>query len=186
MTTRGDRLDPNDVLQHGQFDSAALLVLWCARKAFLPLLWIGLIIAVLLTQDAANLGNAIERELEGLDTPAEFFATLVSPFAGVLVAIVVRLIVGVVSFALAYPLTRWNDPSDYARGGKAGSYLRMWWDRVYMTRSFLSLRWSWAVRQEAADRLGTPGAILERCSPILTWANVILFAVFIAVLALTG
>ena len=48
MTPRGDRLDPNDVLRDGQFDSAALLVLWCARKAFLPLLWIGLIMAVVL------------------------------------------------------------------------------------------------------------------------------------------
>ena len=186
MTSHRDRLDPNDVLQDGTFDSAALLVLWCARKAFLPLLWIGLIAAVLLTQDAANLGNAIERELEDLDTPGEFFATLVSPFAGVLIAIVVRLIVGALAFTSAYPLTRWNDASDYARGGTAGSYLRMWWDRVYMTQSFRSLRWSWAVRQEAADRLGSRGTILELCSPILTRANVILFGLFVAVLAFTG
>lgn len=186
MSSPGQRLDPHDVLRDGEADSGALLVLWCARKTFLPLLWIGLTVAVLLTQDVANLGNAIEQELEGLDTPAEFLATLVSPFSGVLIAIVVRLIVGASAFALAYPFTRWNQSSDYPRGGRAGSHIRMWWDRVYMTRSFRSLRWSWAVRQEAADRLGRRGAKLELCSSILTWANVILFGTFIAVLAFAG
>ena len=186
MTPRDERLNPSDVLRDGELDSGALLVLWCARKSFFPLLWIGLIVAVLATQDVSSLGNEIQQEIESIDTPGEFFATLVSPFAGILIAFVVRLVVGGLAFLLAYPLTRWNRSSDYARGGKAGSYLRMWWDRVYMTRSFRSLRWSWAVRQEAADRLGRSGQILELLNPILTWANAILFGILIAVIALAG
>lgn len=186
MTQPDHRLDPNTMLRDGEFDPGALLVLWCLRKAVLPLLWIGIIVAVLATQNVANLGNEIQKEIESLDTPAEFLSTLVSPFAGVLIALVLRLLVGSSAFALAYPLTRWNQPSDYARRGKPGSYLRLWWDRVYMTRSYRSLRWSWAVRQEAADRLGRRGQILELCNPILTWANALLFAVLVVVIALAS
>ena len=186
MTSRDERLDPNSVLRNGEFDAAALLLVWCARKSFIPLLCIGLIIAVITTQDVANLGTEMQEELEGLTSPGEFLASLVSPFAGVIIALVVRLASGGVAFALAYPLTRWNRTSDYARRGKSGSYLRMWWDRVYMTRSFRSLRWSWAVRQEAADRLGRRGELLELCNPILNWASVILFVLFIVVTGLAA
>jgi len=171
------------VLRHGELDSAALLVLWLLKKAFFPLLWLGVIAAVLLTREVTNLGNEIEAEIEDLDTPADFVSALVSPFAGVLIALVVRLAVGVLAFALAYPLTRWIRPSDYGRSGRPGSYLRLWWDRVYMTQSFRSLRWSWVVRQEAADRLGRRGEILELCNPILTLANALLFAVLVVVIA---
>ena len=180
MTQPADRLDPNAVLRDGEFDAGALLLLWCVRKAFFPLLWIGLTVALLTTQDVAQLGDEIQERIENIDTPGEFLSALVSPFAGVLIALVVRLVVGALAFALAYPLARWNQSSDYARRGRPGSYLRLWWDRVYMTRSFRALRWSWVVRQEAADRLGRRGEILELCNPILTWANALLFAVFVA------
>lgn len=186
VTQPDNRLDANSVLQDGDFDSTALLVLWCLKKAFFPLLWIGLIVAVLLTQDAADLGEEIQAEIENLDTPGEFLSALVSPFAGVLIALVLRIAVGVAAFALAYPLARWNRPSDYARRGSEGSHLRLWWDRVYMTRSYRSLRWSWAVRQEAADRLGRRGRVLELCNPILTSANVLLFIVLVVVFTIAS
>ena len=82
------------MLGDGTFDATALLVLWCIRKAFFPLLLIGLSAAVVLGQDSASLGESLQRELEGLDTPGDLVSTLLSPFAGVIVAIVLRLAVG--------------------------------------------------------------------------------------------
>lgn len=183
MTPRDERLDPNDVLRDGTFDAAALLVLWLARKSFFPILWIGVGVAVVVTQDIANLGDEVQREIEGLDSVGDVLAVLVSPFSLILVALVLRLVVEVLAFGLAYPLSRWNRPSDYARRGSSGSYLRLWWDRVYLTRSFRSLRWSWAVRQGAADRLGRRGQILEFLSPVLSWVSALLFAALVIVIA---
>ena len=48
---------------------------------------------VKVTRDA-SLGESLQRELEGLDTPGDLVSTLLSPFAGVIVAIVLRLAVG--------------------------------------------------------------------------------------------
>ncbi len=186
LPTAGDKPDPTSVLSDGTFDATALLVLWCIRKAFLPLLWIGLSVAVVLGQDIASLGESLQRELEGLDTPGELVSTLLSPFAGVIVAIVLRLAVGAAAFALAYPIARWNQPSDYPAGRRMGSYVRLWWDRVYLTRAYRAQRWTWSVRQSAARRLGTRGGLFELCNPILTWTNVTLFAVFLIIVALTS
>ena len=186
MTQAQKRLDTDAMLRDGQFDATALLLLWCMRKAFLPLLWIGLTVAVLTKRDDASLGDALEAEIEGLDSASEFWAALLSPFSGVLIALALRVVVGLFGFALAYPITRWNRPSDYARRGKVGSYVRLWWDRVYLVRAYRSLRWSWAVRQAAADRLGRRGQILESCNPFLTFANLGFLVIFVVVLAVLG
>lgn len=185
MTPRDGRLDPNNLLRDGTFDAAALLVLWLARKSFFPILWIGVGVAVVVTQDVANLVDEVQREIEGLDSVGDVFAALVSPFSLIFVALVLRLVVELLAFGLAYPLSRWNRPSDYARRGSSGSYWRLWSDRVYLTLSFRSLRWSWTVRQAAADRLGRRGQILEFLSSALSWASALLFAALVIVIAIT-
>ena len=184
MTNPEERLDPDAVLRNGSFDPVALLLLWLARKSFLPVLWIGIGVAVVTTQDIANLGDEVQRELESLDSLGAVFAALASPFSLILVALLLRFVVEVLALALAYPLTRWNRPSDYARRGSSGSYLRLWWDRIYLAQSFRSLRWSWAVRQSAADRLGPRGQILEILSSVLSWASGLLLVVLVVVIAL--
>ena len=183
MTNPRERLDPDDVLADGTFDATALLCLWLAKKSFFPLLWIGVGFAVIITRDIASLGDELQSEIEALDSIGDFLAALVSPFSVIIVALLLRIVVGLLAFGLAYPLSRWNRPSDYARRGSSGSYLRLWWDRVYMTQSFRSLRWSWAVRQEAADRLGRRGQILEILSPALSWASFLLFGSLVLVVA---
>ena len=42
-----EEMDPALALRTGRFDPGAVLVLWCARKAFYPLFWLGLIFATL-------------------------------------------------------------------------------------------------------------------------------------------
>ncbi len=184
MTSPQERLDPNDVLREGTFDATALLVLWLARRSFLPILWVGIGVAVVITQDIANLGDEVQRELDSLDSLGAVFAALASPFSLILVALLLRFIVGALALALAYPLTRWNRHSDYARRGRSGSYLRLWWDRIYVAESLRSLRWSWTVRQSAADRLGGRGQILETLSEILGWVGVVLLVALVVVVVL--
>lgn len=184
MTNPDQRLEGDDLLRDGTFDPTALLLLWLARKSFFPVLWIGVGVAVIITRDIANLGDEVQRELDSLDSLGAALAVLASPFALIFVALLLRIIVDSLAFALAYPLTRFNRPSDYARRGRSGSYLRLWWDRVYLTRSFRSLRWSWAVRQSAADRLDRRGQILEIMSSVLSWTSGLLFAVLAVVIAL--
>lgn len=184
MTPPENRLDPTTVLRESTFDPTALLVLWCARKTFLPLLWGGVLVALVATQDVASLGDRIEQQLDSLNSPGELLASLVGPFALIILAVGLRLVVEALALGLAYPLTRGTDPTDYTRGSTVTRYSRMWWDRVYLTRSLRALRWSWAVREAAADRLGRRGRVLERCSTLLGWANAVLLAVLVVAIAL--
>ncbi len=185
MTVPNERLDPHHLLRDGTFDPAALLILWLGRKLFLPLLFAGVIVAVQVTQDVATLGDQIQQRIDALDTPGEFVAALASPFALILIAIALRVVVEAMAVVITYPLTRWNRPSDYPRAGTLGRYLRLWSDRGHLAGSFRSLRWSWAVRQAAADRLGPVGRVLEALSPALSWASAILFVALVAVIAAT-
>ena len=183
MTIPGKQPDPHDVLRDGRFDPAALLILWLGRKLFLPALLAGVIGAVQVTQDFAPLGEEIARRLERGDVPAEFYADLTWPVWLVFVALVLRAVVEIMAWALAYPLTRLTRPSDYPRGGMLGRYMRLWSDRVHLSGSYRSLRWSWVVRQEAADRLGPVGRVLEATSSAMSWASGLLLLALIAVIA---
>ena len=182
----GEDFHADELLRDGTFDSAALLVLWLVRKLFLPALFLGLIVAVLVTRDVDNLGAEIERSIDSLATPEGFLRALASPFALIIAALVLRLVVEVLALALTYPLMRWGGPSDYSRGGVFGSHIRLWMDRVHLTASLRSLRWSWAVRQAAADRLGHAGRVLEALSPLLSWVAALLFVLLVWVIATTG
>ena len=118
-----------------------------------------------------------------LDNAGEIIAAVLSPL--VLVAFGMRIVVAGLAFALAYPLTRWNQPTDYAHGRKRRSWIRLWSDRWHLTRAYRALRWTWAVRQVAAERLGELGQQLVRCGPVLRWASIVLFIVYLVTIILT-
>lgn len=181
-----DEFQPDELLRDGTFDPAALLVLWLARKLFLPALFLGLIIAVLLTRDVDNIGVEVQRSINSLTTPDGIVQTLASPFALIIAALALRLLVEVLALALTYPLMRGGRPSDYSRGGRLGSHVRLWADRLHLTASLRSLRWSWAVRQAAADRIGPTGRALEALSPVMSWVAALLLGVLVWVIATTG
>lgn len=185
MSVPSERLDPNDLLRDGAFDPAALLLLWIGRKLVLPLLLLGLSVAVLVTRDVGGLGDEIQRSIDNLDSPAQLLAALASPFSLIIVALVLRIGVELMALALTYPLTRWNRASDYPRAGALGRHVRLWTDRVHQAGSFRSLRWTWAVRQAAADRLGPVGRVLEALSPVLSWAAALLGVALVAAIAAT-
>jgi len=179
-------LDPAVALRTGRFDPGAVLVLWCARKAFYPLLWLGLIFATLSGRaDEIDEAGGVAEYIGTLDNAGEIIAAVLSPLVLVLVAFGMRIVVAGLAFALAYPLTRWNQPTDYAHGRKRRSWIRLWSDRWHLTRAYRALRWTWAVRQVAAERLGELGQQLVRCGPVLRWASIVLFIVYLVTIILT-
>lgn len=173
-------LDPALALRSGTSDARAVLLLWCYRKAWLPLLWIGLIAMTL-----AGIADPIAEAEAGLTGIGDWLPALVTPLAGVILALVVRLTAGWLALLLAYPLSRWTEPLHYPHRCRALSRSRLWIDRLYLTRAYGSLRWSWAVRQLAAEHLGDSGRRLMLCNPIMAWANVVLIAAFILIYTLT-
>lgn len=167
-------LQPGDALRPGRFDATVLLLLWCLRKTFYPLLWIGIIGAIVTDRFNTSL-------LAKLDTGPEIFSAVLTPLVGIALAIMIRVLVGILSFALAYPLSRSNTSSDYAHGRRTHSSIRLWSDRLYLTRAYRSLRWTWIVRSEAVIRLGDTGRRLALCDPVLRWLGAALFVVLVAI-----
>jgi hypothetical protein len=181
-----EELDPAVALRPGRFDPAAVLVLWCVRKAFYPLLWLGLIFATAGGRaDEIDEAGGVAEYIGTLDSASEIVAAALSPLVIVLLAFGLRIAVAGLAFALAYPLTTWNQPSDYAHGRRTRSRSRLWSDRWHLTRAYRALRWTWAVRQVAAERLGEPGRRLLRCGPVLRWASILLLTAYLVTILLT-
>ncbi len=181
-----EELDPAVALRPGKFDPAAVLVLWCLRKAFYPLLWLGLIFATTSGRiDEVNEAGGAAAYVTSFDSVGGFIAALLSPLAIIILAFGLRLAVAGIAFALAYPLTTWNEPADYAHGRKRQSRIRLWSDRWYLTRAYRALRWTWAVRHVAVSRLDRLGRRLETCGPIMRWASVVLAIAYIVTTFLT-
>ncbi len=168
-------LHPRDALQPGRFDATVLLLLWCLRKTSYPLLWIGIIGAMIT-------GRFNENLVADLDTVGEILRAVLSPLVGIALALMVRVLVGILGFALAYPLSRSNTSTDYAHGRRTRNSIRLWQDRLHLTRAYRSLRWTWIVRAEAVTRLGDTGRRLALCDPVLRWLGAALFIVLVSVL----
>lgn len=177
-----DPFDPSQALRSGDADARLVLLLWCLRKSFYPLLWLGLSIAVIAFDDV----NALNRRFASLSNPSEVVASLLSPMAGVVFAFGVRIVVGVLALVSAYPLTKATTRADYTAVSRTGGFFRLWWDRLYMARAYRSLRWTWAVRQFAAERLGRWGRIALRCSSWIRWSGVVLAGIFLIIIGSSG
>jgi hypothetical protein len=103
---------PALALRPGRFDSTALWMVWLLRRSIPPLLWSGLI-------SAAIVGQLEQASAEQLQTPAEIVDALLSPLAGVVLAVGARVGASVLALALAYPLARSAAPPDEHRRGSA-------------------------------------------------------------------
>lgn len=185
--TTVEDLDPAVALRSGRFDPAAVLILWCLRKAFFPMFWLGSIVATISGRiDELNEAGGASEYVTSFDSVGDFFAAVLSPLVIVMLALGLRLVVLGLALALAYPLTRWNQPTDYAHGRKRQSRTRLWSDRWQLTKAYRALRWTWAVRNVAVARLGGLGRRLEACGPILRWAGIALFIAYIVTFLLTA
>jgi hypothetical protein len=168
-------LDPAQALRPGRFDATALWAVWCLRRAAVPLLWLGLV--------GATLGGQADVSTEQFQSPREFLAALLSPAAGIAVAIAVRVLAGVGALVLAYPLAHAATAGD---GRWSALRVRPWFDRYYLTRALRAWRWTSPVRELAAERLGASGRMWRRWSLALAVANPVAFVIAIVVLAAMG
>lgn len=174
---RRDRLvgpiDAASAVGPGRFDAAALLTLWTMRCAVPAILIAGVMYAWLVT------GRGFTRIPE-VGTIAQAWRVLVSPFVGLAIAVILRIMVGLAALALAYPHSR------RATGSTAGSDLfrrsfRVWSDRWHLVSAYRSLRWTSTVRKIAASRLGRWGTVLNWSGPVLLVIDILLVIALLAV-----
>lgn len=169
------RISPEAALLPGHRDPLALLVVWYVRKSSYWMLWLGIIAAMV-----AGQSGAIDL---GFHSPESVLSRLVSPLAGVILAVILRVTAGLAGLALAYPLARAREahlaPRRY-RGRTIGTAF----DRLHTARAYRSLRWTHHVRQVAIRRLGTTGRRLSRLDPAMDAANVGLLVLVPVVAAL--
>ena len=169
-------LDPALAVAEGRFDPVALLSLWLARRTFWPLLAGGMAVAI-------GVAGGEEQELGSLGDAAR---ALASPLAGLILAFALRVIVGWLALALAWPLTGW-----VGAGGEDGELRGLarrhsWSDRLQLTRAYRSLRWTHPVREVAVDRLGVVGRRFELADRVLSWMLVGSLAALTAAVVLSG
>jgi hypothetical protein len=156
------------VLRPGRFDPCALLVLWCLRRAWWALLIGGLWFAW-------RQGRLDEQTVAELDDPAELARALLSPLAGVVLALAARAVAAVGSWWAALPLA---GHALGAQPGKDARWWRGWGDRIHLAGALRSLRWTSGVRQAAAARLGRSGRVLTMLATGLAAAGPVLAVVF--------
>lgn len=167
-TTDLERLDPSLAIRQGTWDAYTVLVLWCMRRAFLPMLWIGLSVAVI----ALGEPEAMSEATATLEKPEELLSGLRSPLGLVVVAIGVRVTTNLLSLVAVLPLTRSHSPADQSSRWRLIRMIRAWRDRIRYARAYRALRWTWEARDLAYLRLAAAGRPLARCESVFRWTNV--------------
>ncbi len=170
-------LAPGDLLRPGTRDPLALLVAWSVRKATLPLLWLGFIIALL-----ARRADGIHLGLDSADSVGD---RLTSPLAAVVIAILLWFGTAIAALVLAYPMARDRARALPAIDGRGARFAALT-DRIAVTRALRALRWTTHVRQEAARRLGDTGRRIVRIDRFLDIANWVLLVLVPVVAIVTA
>jgi hypothetical protein len=170
------RIPPEAAVRSGTFDALALLTVWFVRKSAYGVLFFGVIVLVVVGR-TDEVGD--EHSLGG------YWHSLVSPAAGIILALVIRLASALAALALAHHLARSYErglPPRTGFGQSIGTRL----DRLHVTRAYRSLRWTHHVRQVAIARLGKTGAHLARLDPILDVINITFLVATIVALIVVG
>jgi hypothetical protein len=166
---------PDDVLGPGKRDARRLLVLWLIRRSAVPVFWLGLMIGVLVSP-----GHYVEASF---DSPVDAFGQLLSPAAGIALALLLRVGTTTAGFALALPLARGFIGAGGVPAGYSGGGLSRVFDGFGASRGYGALRFTRTVRDAAAARLGQEGARHDRLDRWVTRANLALPALTLLVIA---
>jgi hypothetical protein len=159
------RLDPEVLFRPGNVDPYGVLGLWYVRKLFVPTLWIGLVIAII-----ADPNNSASITLE---TPEDTWNALLSPLAGIVIAIALRVGANLGALAFALPASAvFGARGDSKRS--IGRRLGRLNDRFYVAGALRSLRWTDEAREYAVSRLGPRGALFPHLDRAFVAANVVL------------
>jgi hypothetical protein len=164
------RIRPEQALQPGRADARNLLIVWYIRKSFYMWLFLGLI-------GAQATRGTTDVDIDWTE-PDKLLGEFLSPLAGMILAVVVRLGSTWIALALAYPLARKHDTTLEPRTGFMSGIGR-WFDRLHVAKAYRSLRWTHHVRQEALRRFGTTGQRVSKLDRIMDDINISLFVIFL-------
>lgn len=169
---------PDDLLRPGTRDAHRLLTLWVIRRSAFAIACLGLIVGILVAP-----GNDIDAEV---DSASDIWDELLSPAAGISLAIVIRVGTSIAGLALAAPAARAFDAARLATTRRSGGRVSRLIDGVLTTRGLRSLRFTRHVRDAAVARLGAAAERYERIDRGITVASFALPVVFILVATLLG
>lgn len=179
------RIEPAAALQPGRADAKRLLGIWFVRKSFYWIFFLGLSLG---TITAAVRDQQNEFDVDWM-SPNSVADGLLSPWAGLILALIIRFVAGWVALGLAFPLALAHEPNLSPRTN-FGSGIGKFFDRLHVARAFRSLRWTHHVRQVALKRLGPRGAWVGKLDPIFDIVNiasgVVLVVTVFAVAGATG
>lgn len=174
-------LDPAVAVRAGRVDSILLLSLGLLRRAFWPLLWVGLVVSTVAGETAEQeMDQVLRLATEGNQ---DFWGQLLSPYAIVILAFGSRLAVGGLALVIAYPLTRWSTLAHYDASRRWRSRIKLWRDRLHLTRAYRSLRRTDAVRSVAIERLGPLGSRMQLADRMIRLSGFVLFLLMIWVIS---
>lgn len=141
---------PLGVLRPRSWDSGVVLLFWILRRAFLPLVALGLVpvaVSGQLDQDLAS----------ELATPQDLIAAAFSPLWLLAFATVLRIATAAAEYAFAFysPSADSGYPPDPAELTR----LQRFSDQFTLASGRAALRRTWFVRYEAVRRLGSAGLL---------------------------
>ena len=167
-TADGLRIDPNVCLRPGRQDARRLLIVWFVKKSFWWMFFGGSAFAAIV-HAVERVDNDLQVRLSSPDTVK---SGLLSAYALVVLAILVRLVIGWVALGLAYPLARSHDAVLEPRTGWNRHY-GTFSDRYKVAKAYRLFRWTHHVRQVALDRVAPGPSWWRRLDPILDVVNVL-------------
>jgi hypothetical protein len=180
ITSTRPGLTPQQVIR-SDADARIILGLWTIRKAWLPLLWIGLTVATVYFTMQGRDFNELQDRIVELEQGNSLLQEVMSPLSLATLAVLMRLAVLPLGWAAAFPLTLFETQDDHTESNWFGRRTRLWRDRLHLARGYATLRWTWVVRYAAIDRLGTPHSMLARSTRVLKWIGIVAFiAYFVA------
>ena len=170
----GMRIEPAMCVAPGRDDSRRLLIAWFVKKSFPWMLFGGAALA--------SVVHAIERvdnEYEvKLSSPGSVIGGLLSAYAVVVVAMLLRIVIGFVALGLAFPFARAHDADLEPRTGRNRHWGTMS-DRYKVAKAYRLLRWTHHVRQVALDRVAPGPGWWRRIDPLIDVANIVAVIAFL-------
>lgn len=166
------QLDVQLAMRPGAGDAATILLMRCLRTSSYVLFAGGALVAWL-TDRFEDLAA------DDLQSPAGLARSLTTPLAVVAIAIALRVLVTVLGFVFAAFCIAGTHAEIV--GADERTRLRRLVDHWRLAGAFKSMRWTWAARNQAMERLGGRGLLLAR---IDTWLRILAITLAVVLLLL--
>ena len=151
-----------------------MLVVWFVKKSFWWMFFGGAALASLV-----HFVEKVDNEFQvNYRSPESVEHGLLSAWAFVVLAVLLRVAIAWIAVALAFPLARAHESGLAPRTGFTRHYATLS-DRYKVAKAVRALRWTHTVRQVALDRVSPGPGWWRRWDPILDVANGIGVAVFL-------